>query len=103
VRFAALKALEELYRQLGEEFVVILLPESIPFLAELMEGIHISTLIYLPIVPLRVKYLYQKYYIYIFVLFGDFSNLWLAIEINIRAQFRRRSFATSNLIVEFYK
>ncbi|EDO34893.1 predicted protein [Nematostella vectensis] len=37
VRFAALKALEELHRQLGEEFIVLLLPESIPFLAELME------------------------------------------------------------------
>ena len=32
-----LRALQELYTRLGEEFVV-LLPETIPFLAELMEG-----------------------------------------------------------------
>jgi hypothetical protein len=37
VRFAVLRALQELYTRLGEEFVV-LLPETIPFLAELMEG-----------------------------------------------------------------
>ncbi|KAK3716752.1 hypothetical protein QZH41_018234 [Actinostola sp. cb2023] len=48
VRFAALKALEEFYRQLGEEFVVVLLPESIPFLAELMEG-KIVMILYLDI------------------------------------------------------
>ncbi len=38
VRFAVLKVLQELYAKLGEEFLV-LLPETIPFLAELMEGI----------------------------------------------------------------
>ena len=38
VRFAVLKVLQELYMRLGEEFM-ILLPETIPFLAELMEGI----------------------------------------------------------------
>ena len=32
-----LRVLQELYTRLGEEFVV-LLPETIPFLAELMEG-----------------------------------------------------------------
>ena len=37
VRFAALKVLEGFHTRLGEEFMV-LLPESIPFLAELMEG-----------------------------------------------------------------
>lgn len=37
VRFALLKVLEDVYTKLGEEFVV-LLPETIPFLAELMEG-----------------------------------------------------------------
>lgn len=37
VRFAVLKVLQEIYFKLGEEFVV-LLPETIPFLAELMEG-----------------------------------------------------------------
>eukprot|EP01135_Chromosphaera_perkinsii_P001742 Nk52_evm11s210 gene=Nk52_evmTU11s210 len=36
VRFAALKVVEEFYSSLGEEFL-ILLPETIPFLAELME------------------------------------------------------------------
>lgn len=36
VRFAALKVLEGFHAKLGEEFMV-LLPESIPFLAELME------------------------------------------------------------------
>ena len=38
MRFALLKVLEEIYTKLGEEFI-ILLPETIPFLAELMEGI----------------------------------------------------------------
>ncbi len=37
VRFAVLKVLKELYTKWGEEFLV-LLPETIPFLAELMEG-----------------------------------------------------------------
>ncbi|KAF9401164.1 HEAT repeat-containing protein 1 [Mortierella sp. AD011] len=36
IRLSALKALQEFYRRLGEEFL-ILLPETIPFLAELME------------------------------------------------------------------
>ncbi|KAG0240188.1 HEAT repeat-containing protein 1 [Actinomortierella wolfii] len=36
VRLASLKVLKEFYRRLGEEFL-ILLPETIPFLAELME------------------------------------------------------------------
>jgi len=36
VRIISLKALEELYKRLGEEFL-ILLPETVPFLAELME------------------------------------------------------------------
>eukprot|EP00731_Ephydatia_muelleri_P018756 Em0011g796a len=36
VRFAALKVLQEMYTKLGEEFLV-LLPEIIPFLSELME------------------------------------------------------------------
>ncbi|KAG0256973.1 HEAT repeat-containing protein 1 [Actinomortierella ambigua] len=36
VRLASLKVLREFYRRLGEEFL-ILLPETIPFLAELME------------------------------------------------------------------
>ena len=42
VRFALLKVLEEIYTKLGEEFMV-LLPETIPYLAELMEGEHINT------------------------------------------------------------
>ena len=37
VRFAVLKVLQELHIRLGEAFMV-LLPETIPFLAELMEG-----------------------------------------------------------------
>jgi hypothetical protein len=37
VRLHALKAENELYARLGEEFL-ILLPETIPFLAETMEG-----------------------------------------------------------------
>ena len=40
VRFAVLKVLQELYTRLGETFMV-LLPETIPFLAELMEGITV--------------------------------------------------------------
>jgi len=36
VRYAALKVIEELYVRLGEELLV-LLPETIPFLSELME------------------------------------------------------------------
>jgi len=36
VRFAALKLLEEIHKQIGESYL-ILLPETIPFLAELME------------------------------------------------------------------
>lgn len=40
VRFAVLKVLQELYVKLGEEFMV-LLPETIPFLAECMEGVFI--------------------------------------------------------------
>ncbi|KAF9103403.1 HEAT repeat-containing protein 1 [Mortierella sp. AM989] len=36
IRLSALKALQEFYKRLGEEFL-ILLPETIPFLAELME------------------------------------------------------------------
>lgn len=37
VRMAALQVIGEFYSRLGEEFL-ILLPETIPFLAELMEG-----------------------------------------------------------------
>ena len=37
VRLAALKVLEGFHARLGEDFMV-LLPETIPFLAELMEG-----------------------------------------------------------------
>ena len=37
IRYALLKVLQEIYIKLGEEFMV-LLPETIPFLAELMEG-----------------------------------------------------------------
>ena len=37
VRFGALQVEEEIANKLGEEFMV-LLPEAIPFLAELMEG-----------------------------------------------------------------
>lgn len=37
VRFAVLQVAQEMYSKLGEEFAV-LLPETIPFLAELMEG-----------------------------------------------------------------
>jgi len=36
VRYAALKAIEEFYQKLGEEFLT-LLPETVPFLSELME------------------------------------------------------------------
>ncbi|KAF9007698.1 HEAT repeat-containing protein 1, partial [Haplosporangium bisporale] len=36
IRLSALKVLQEFYKRLGEEFL-ILLPETIPFLAELME------------------------------------------------------------------
>jgi U3 small nucleolar RNA-associated protein 10 len=39
VRWHALSAIQELYRQLGEEFL-ILLPETVPYLAELMEDEH---------------------------------------------------------------
>jgi hypothetical protein len=53
IRVAALDAVREFYDRLGEEFL-ILLPETIPFLAELMEGksyryiilFHIYTYIY---------------------------------------------------------
>jgi U3 small nucleolar RNA-associated protein 10 len=41
-RIAALQTVEEFYQRLGEEFLV-LLPETIPFLAELMEGKCITT------------------------------------------------------------
>ena len=41
VRFAVLKVLQEFYTLLGEEYMV-LLPETIPFLAELMEGIRFN-------------------------------------------------------------
>ena len=37
VRFGTLKVLQELYTKLGEEMVV-LLPETTPYLYELMEG-----------------------------------------------------------------
>ena len=37
VKIAVLKIVHEIYSKLGEEFAV-LLPETIPFLAELMEG-----------------------------------------------------------------
>ena len=37
IRLVALKVLNELYERLGEEMLV-LFPETIPFLAELMEG-----------------------------------------------------------------
>ena len=37
VRFAALGCLEQLAEKVGEEYMT-LLPETIPFLAELMEG-----------------------------------------------------------------
>jgi U3 small nucleolar RNA-associated protein 10 len=37
VRFAALKMIEELSKKLGEDYMV-LLPETIQFLAELLEG-----------------------------------------------------------------
>ena len=37
VRFAALKTIEDLARKLGDEYMS-LVPETIPFLAELMEG-----------------------------------------------------------------
>ena len=40
VRYALLKVLQEIYTKLGEEFMV-LLPETIPFLAELLEGEYI--------------------------------------------------------------
>ena len=40
VRYALLKVLQVIYTKLGEEFMV-LLPETIPFLAELMEGMCI--------------------------------------------------------------
>jgi U3 small nucleolar RNA-associated protein 10 len=36
VRFAALKVIDECYARIGEELLV-LLPETIPFLSELME------------------------------------------------------------------
>ncbi len=37
MRFAALKTIEDLARKLGDEYMS-LVPETIPFLAELMEG-----------------------------------------------------------------
>ncbi len=37
IRLSALKVLQETYLSLGEEFMV-LLPETVPFLAECMEG-----------------------------------------------------------------
>ena len=45
VRLAALKVVEEYSTRLGEDFMV-LLPETVPFLAELMEGnLHVFFLI----------------------------------------------------------
>jgi U3 small nucleolar RNA-associated protein 10 len=41
IRWGALQAVQALYRHWGEEFL-ILLPEAIPFLAELMEDDDIS-------------------------------------------------------------
>ena len=40
----ALKTINELYSRLGEEYL-ILLPETIPFLAECMEGVCMQTLL----------------------------------------------------------
>jgi len=37
----ALKALREFYNRIGDEFV-ILLPETIPFLAEVLEGVCVA-------------------------------------------------------------
>ena len=37
VRFAALQVVEAIAQKLGEEYM-ILIPETVPFLAELMEG-----------------------------------------------------------------
>ena len=37
VRFAALQVVEAIAQRLGEEYLV-LIPETVPFLAELMEG-----------------------------------------------------------------
>ena len=37
VRFATLQAVEDLASKLGDEYMM-LLPETVPFLAELMEG-----------------------------------------------------------------
>ncbi len=45
VRYALLKVLQEIYTKLGEEFMV-LLPETIPFLAELMEGMYVHTIVH---------------------------------------------------------
>ena len=64
MRFALLKVLEEIYTKLGEEFI-ILLPETIPFLAELMEGIImyilcLSTVFVLILHKLNVKVIYGK-------------------------------------------
>ena len=43
VRLSALYVMQELYLKMGEEFVT-LLPETIPFLAELMEGESVDCL-----------------------------------------------------------
>ncbi len=45
VRLAALKVVQELNHKLGEEYLT-LLPEIIPFLAELMEGKYFIVLDY---------------------------------------------------------
>jgi U3 small nucleolar RNA-associated protein 10 len=41
VRYSALQIVEKLYERLGEEFV-ILVPETVPFLAELMEDSNLQ-------------------------------------------------------------
>ena len=41
VRYSAVVVLKEVYSQLGQEFMT-LLPETVPFLAELLEGVDHS-------------------------------------------------------------
>ena len=46
VRYAALTVLQELHKKLAEDYLS-LLPETIPFLAELMEGTYVTCIVWI--------------------------------------------------------
>lgn len=51
IRESALKVLDELHKRLGEDYMP-LLPDTVPFLAELMEGRNYSIQMYEYLCPL---------------------------------------------------